>query len=160
MLALSPFTSVFPHPLGQILNSYLAAGDSSGFPVLGRHKRGFAVRGLITLFDGASEIPNLTSKGFDRTFMKPGSQRSAIEDFYSTQPKDIKTYYFPFGGKALEGRLGENTIFLRTTDIAEGNRPTLWIVNTKSNEVLRKLVYQPGSKTDKQSIQGSGPLPR
>ena len=30
MLALSPFTSVFPHPLGQILNSYLAAGDSSG----------------------------------------------------------------------------------------------------------------------------------
>ena len=48
-------------------------------------------------------------------------------------------------GKALEGKLGENTIFLRTADMSEGNRPTLRIVNSKTNELIRKLIYQPAT---------------
>ena len=48
-----------------------------------------------------------------------------------------------FQGKTLEGKLGENTIFLRTADMSEGNKPTLWIVNSENNVVLRKLIYQP-----------------
>ena len=57
--------------------------------------------------------------------------------------------YFDVQGKALEGRLGENTIFLRTTDISERNRPTIRIVNTNSNEMMRKLIYEPGTNVKK-----------
>ena len=65
--------------------------------------------GILQLFDGASEIPNVFKKGFARTFVKTGNEDNAIKDFYATQPIYIQTYYFPFGVSLFHSCAKDNT---------------------------------------------------
>ena len=60
--------------------------------------------GFLKLFAGASEIPSLINKGFERTFVKSGSKENAIKDFYATQPTDIQTYNIPLGVSLYNSR--------------------------------------------------------
>ena len=60
--------------------------------------------GFLKLFAGASELPSLLSKGFERTYVKPGSKENAIKEFYATQPTDIQTYDFPLGVSLYNSR--------------------------------------------------------
>ena len=90
--------------------------------------------GILQLFDGASEIPNVISKGFARTFVKSGNQNKAIKDFYATQPTYIQTYYFPFGVRLFRYSVqAQNTIHVTTEKLKESDnwRPFIGLRTTR-----------------------------
>ena len=52
---------------------------------------------LKAIFKGATEIAENLGNKASKKFTKVGNQKTALRDFYATNPEDVQNYYFPFG---------------------------------------------------------------
>ena len=97
----------------------------------------YAVKKLIS---GAKRIP--TKERNVRVFQKAGDFKTAMEEFKSLRPTDLKEISYPFGYKVLYGNVGDRFIQLANNGI--GGKATLSILKQEKDLVSTtadRIIY-------------------
>ncbi|OWF34761.1 uncharacterized protein LOC110443815 [Mizuhopecten yessoensis] len=96
-------------------------------------------RGLFRALSRAK--PSRSAGKLTRQYDRKGNFRKAVSDFHRLKPTNVKRFKGKDGLVGLEGRMGKNTVKVRST--SSGNRPTLEVYKTDkaARKILRKVRY-------------------
>lgn len=98
-----------------------------------------------TLRQGATRLIPPQSR-YRNIFEKPGSLSTALQEFRSLNPTDVKRIEldtFLSSTRVLRGRVGDRLIILKNADVFANGRPTITVFDpTKASKLGDMIIYQ------------------
>lgn len=100
---------------------------------------------IIRLMQNVYEVPTQSTNY--KKYIKYGTEKDAILDFWSTKPGAYKVRKSRAGESVTDAYIGHTMIRLNTRDRVQGYRPTITL-KTRNEKINAKIVYMNKRKVD------------